>query len=164
MLNPDLYGTFVLLCDWQGRCIWMNDNSLKVDVGMPVWKHLADESQERLKDSVGKALTSRQFQQVELVDRRGDRFRNWIWPLESPGVALCILGLRIPRNIGRLTDRERGCLEILARGSDVRTIAKELDVSVSTVHTHFRHAREKLGLPGIDALTVFAARYCHGVG
>lgn len=84
-----------------------------------------------------------------------------MWPLDSPDVAVCVLGMRIPAELGRLTKREKECLELLARGTETRDIAKQLDVSLSTVHTHLKRSREKLGLPNVEALISFAARYCY---
>ena len=40
-----------------------------------------------------------------------------------------------------------------------RDIAKELDIGLTTVHTHLRRSRTKLGLPTAEALIAFAARY-----
>jgi len=40
-----------------------------------------------------------------------------------------------------------------------RDIAKELDIGLTTVHTHLRRSRTKLGLPSVEALIAFAARY-----
>ncbi|HXY33158.1 MAG TPA: helix-turn-helix transcriptional regulator [Planctomycetaceae bacterium] len=103
----------------------------------------------------------RRSQQFEVIDKEGNRFRGWAWPLDSPDVALCALYLEIPHNLSLLTAQERRCLELLARGLETRPIAGKLDVSTSTVHTHMRRAREKLGLRSFAALVSFAARYCY---
>jgi DNA-binding CsgD family transcriptional regulator len=63
--------------------------------------------------------------------------------------------------LNRLTGRECECLELLAQGIDTRDIATQLDVSLSTVHTHLKRAREKLGLPNVESLISFGARYCY---
>jgi DNA-binding CsgD family transcriptional regulator len=76
-------------------------------------------------------------------------------------MAVCILGLHIPGNLARLSQRERDVLDWLAQGFETREIAEKLDVSISTIHTHLKHAREKLGLPNLEALISFAARYCY---
>jgi two-component system nitrate/nitrite response regulator NarL len=68
---------------------------------------------------------------------------------------------RINTELSLLTARESECLELLAQGVDSREMARELDVSLSTVHTHLKHAREKLGLPNVESLISFAARYCY---
>jgi DNA-binding CsgD family transcriptional regulator len=161
MSNTDMHGTFVMLCDWRGRCIWTSAQILPVEIGEPVWKNLKIESQEQTKVSIGKVIAARDVEQLEVVDREDNHYRGWLWPLDSPEVAVCILGLRIPRDLSQLTDSERACLELLAQGTSTRAIANKLGVSVSTIHTHFRHAREKLGLPTIEALISFAARYCY---
>jgi len=61
----------------------------------------------------------------------------------------------------QLTPRELEVIGLLVQGADGRTIAAKLHISVSTLHTHLRRCREKLGLPDIKALTVFAARHCY---
>jgi DNA-binding NarL/FixJ family response regulator len=35
---------------------------------------------------------------------------------------------------------------LLAKGTETRLIAAQLDVNLSTIHTHIKRAREKLGL------------------
>jgi DNA-binding CsgD family transcriptional regulator len=82
-----------------------------------------------------------------------------MWPLDDPDIALCILAARIPNELALLTERETACLRCLARGLSTRDICKELDIGLTTVHTHLRRSREKLGLTNGDALIGFAARY-----
>jgi DNA-binding CsgD family transcriptional regulator len=69
--------------------------------------------------------------------------------------------MRLPANINQLTEREHECLELVAQGIETQQIARRLDVSLSTVHTHMRRAREKLDLPSLEALISFAARYLY---
>jgi DNA-binding CsgD family transcriptional regulator len=154
---------FVMLCDWRGRCVWVNADSWPVKVGGFIWEQLTSESQKATKVALGQVVTGREAQQLEFVDQKGDRFRGWLWPLDSPDVAVCVLGMRIPRNLALLTERERQCLELLARGIETRLIAEQLDISISTVHTHMRRAREKLGLRSVEALISFAARYFYPI-
>jgi DNA-binding CsgD family transcriptional regulator len=66
----------------------------------------------------------------------------------------------IPAQLALLTERERECLQWLGDGHSTREIAEELDIGLTTLHTHLRRCREKLGLPSSDALIGFAARYC----
>jgi DNA-binding NarL/FixJ family response regulator len=113
-------------------------DNLPVKVGGFIWEQLTTESQKATKIALGQAVTARETQQLEVVDQKGDRFRLWLWPLDSPEVAVCVLGLRVPRNLVLLTERERQCLELLARGIETRRIAEQLEVSISTVHTHLR--------------------------
>jgi DNA-binding CsgD family transcriptional regulator len=84
---------------------------------------------------------------------------KWIWPLNDPDIAVCVLTTRIPSELSLLTERETACLRRLARGMSTRDISKELEIGLTTVHTHLRRSREKLGLPSGDALIGFAARY-----
>jgi DNA-binding CsgD family transcriptional regulator len=70
-----------------------------------------------------------------------------------------VLAMRVPSEIALLTDRETTCLRCLAKGMSTRVISKELDIGLTTVHTHLRRSREKLGLATGEALIGFAARY-----
>ena len=155
--------TFIVLCDWRGHCTWTNSGSLQVKVGEFIWEHLSAESQKDVKSALGKVVALRESQQLEIVDQKGNRCRAWLWPLNSPEMAVCSLGIRIPSNLSLLSQRERDCLELLAVGTETRLIAEKFDLSISTIHTHLKHAREKLDLPSIEALISFAARYCFPV-
>jgi DNA-binding CsgD family transcriptional regulator len=159
---PDaiLEQTFVALCDWHGRLTWASVTDQPLQVGEFVWEHLADDSHEKAKSTVARVVTLRESQRIEVRNQRGEHYRAWLWPLDAPEAAVCFLGIRIPDELTRLTERERDCLRLLAEGLATRAIAAELDVSVSTVHTHLRRAREKLELPTAEALIGFAARYC----
>jgi DNA-binding CsgD family transcriptional regulator len=152
---------FVMLCDWRGRCIWASAANYSVKVGEFIWEHLATESQEDTKVLLGQVVTLREPQRLEVIDQQGHRFRGRLWPLDSPDVAVCMLAVRIPRELALLTQRERECLELLAKGIETRAIANQLDVSASTIHTHLKRTRDKLGLLSSEALISFAARYCY---
>jgi DNA-binding CsgD family transcriptional regulator len=125
------------------------------------WANLAEEYQESAKATIARVVTLRENAHIELQNREGLCFRSWLWPLESPEIAICILSINIPKELSLLTDRERETLSLVAQGRSTREIAEELDLSVSTVHTHLRRSRKKLSLPNVESLTGFAARYCH---
>ena len=163
MSDVILADVFVMLCDWRGRCAWTSGGEGQVKVGEFVWEYLSTESSQQAKVALAHVVAIRESQQLEVVHQNGDRFRDWLWPLDSPEMAVFILGSRIPGNLGQLSPRERDCLEWLAPGTEPRTIAEKLNVSTSTIHTHLKHAREKLGLPSLEALISFAARYCYPV-
>jgi DNA-binding CsgD family transcriptional regulator len=152
---------FVMLCDWRGHCTWTSSTISDIKAGQFIWQPLTPESQEQTKTLLARVVTLRESQKLEVVHRRGDRFRGWIWPLDSPDNAACLMGVRVPNALTDLTQRERDCLELLAQGIDTRSIASQLEVSLSTVHTHMRRAREKLGIASSDALISFSARYCY---
>ena len=66
---------------------------------------------------------------------------------------------RMPDEVRMLTTRERECLEMLAIGRGTAEIAQQYDVSVSTVHTYMKRAREKLHLSSMEQLIAFSSRY-----
>jgi DNA-binding CsgD family transcriptional regulator len=112
-----------------------------------------------MKSAVASVVTLRENRTLEVEHERGDHFRLWMWPLNDPDIAVCILAKPVPKELSLLTDREAGCLRCLAQGMSTRSIAEELEIGVTTVHTHLRRSREKLGLESGEALIGFAARY-----
>jgi DNA-binding CsgD family transcriptional regulator len=158
-MGHELGQHFVMLCDWRGHCIWTSARDAQTKVGELIWTHAAQSSQGEMKSAFAKVVALREAVQLEVVDQRGARLKGWMWPLDSPDVAVCILAVPVPANLVLLTQRERDCLELLAEGIETREIARRLDVSVSTVHTHLQRTRTKLGLPSMEALISFAARY-----
>lgn len=61
--------------------------------------------------------------------------------------------------LGVLTDREFEVFQLIGRGGTTREIAKQLHMSVKTVETHRRNARDRLGLPTSSELVKFAIRW-----
>jgi DNA-binding CsgD family transcriptional regulator len=112
-----------------------------------------------VKSAVASVVTLRENRTLEVENDRGEHFRLWMWPLSDPDIAVCILAKPIPKELALLTDREVACLRCLARGMSTRSISSELEIGVTTVHTHLRRSREKLGLESGEALIGFAARY-----
>ncbi len=160
MPDTTLDDKFVLLCDWHGREVWGTTTIERVRPGDFAWKYLAPESQERAKEAVARTVTLGEAQVVEVDNDRHEHFRMWLWPVGTPDTALCVLGVRIPSELSRLTERERECLRHLAAGRSTREVADRLEIGLTTVHTHLRNCREKLGLSSGDALIAFAARHC----
>jgi DNA-binding CsgD family transcriptional regulator len=112
-----------------------------------------------LRNAVASVVTLRENHTLEVENDLNEHFRVWMWPLNDPGVALAILAMRIPSELVLLTKREVACLRCLAQGMSTRDISKQLDIGLTTVHTHLRRSREKLGLSTGEALIGFAARY-----
>jgi DNA-binding CsgD family transcriptional regulator len=150
---------YVLLCDWHGRVVWKSGTGDRVQVGDELWNSVAGNAKEALKTAVASVATLRENRVVEAENDRGEHFRLWMWPLADPEFAICILAMAIPGELALLTERERACLRCLAQGHSTRTIAKELNIGLTTVHTHLRRAREKLGLASGEVLIGYAARY-----
>jgi DNA-binding CsgD family transcriptional regulator len=154
-----LADTYVGLCDWHGMLVWKSGGGTRVQVGERLWAHATPNSAAQMREAVASVATLREVRTLEAENDRQEHFRLWLWPLNDPEIAICILARRIPREISLLTDRERDCLRGLAKGKSTRDIAKELKIGLTTVHTHLRRSREKLGLTSVEALISFAARY-----
>jgi DNA-binding CsgD family transcriptional regulator len=154
-----LADTYVLLCDWHGQVVWKSGGDDRAAIGEEIWKHASNRSRERLRNALAGVVTLREKSMIEVESDRGSHFRFWMWPLNDPAIAVCILALRIPRELTMLTDRERECLRCLAQGMSTRDMARELKIGITTVHTHLRRSREKLGLGSVEALIGIAARY-----
>jgi DNA-binding CsgD family transcriptional regulator len=157
--DTTLADTYVGLCDWHGRIVWISGPGERVQVGDELWKYGATRSKELMKSAVASVVTLGENRTIEVEGERGDHFRLWMWPLNDPETAVCILAKPIPKELALLTDRESACLRCLARGMSTREIADELEIGVTTVHTHLRRSREKLGLNSAEALIGFAARH-----
>ena len=159
-MTPD--NTFVVICDWHGRLVWSSDPTIQSEVGDFVWRFINQDDTERAKESFARTASLREPQILEISNTDDDQhYRVWLWPLDAPEAAVCILCMRVPKELAILTDREKDCLRLLAQGMSTKLIAAELDVSLSTVHTHLKRMREKLKLPTAEALISFASRYCH---
>jgi two-component system, NarL family, response regulator NreC len=62
-------------------------------------------------------------------------------------------------DLGRLTDRERQVLQLIAEGKSNKEIATILEVGVSTIDSHRKHVLEKLDLHNTAELVRFAIRH-----
>jgi DNA-binding CsgD family transcriptional regulator len=161
MSDATLDSVFIMLCDWRGHINWSSRKSSVWKTGDFAWTNLTRDAQQNAKTQFAQVVALRETRSLEVTNQQGIHYRCWIWPLESPEMAACILGKQIPVELSRLTNRERQCVELLAQGVETRDVARELDVSVSTIHTHLKRAREKLGLPNVESLISFGARHCY---
>jgi DNA-binding CsgD family transcriptional regulator len=157
--DATLADTYVGLCDWHGRVVWKSGTGARLQIGEEIWKTAASRSREVLRTAVARVVTLRENRTLEVENEWNEHFRVRMWPLDDPDIALAILAIRIPSELALLTDRETACLRCLARGMSTRDISKELDIGLTTVHTHLRRSRKKLGLTTGEALICFAARY-----
>jgi DNA-binding CsgD family transcriptional regulator len=157
--DATLEGTHVVLCDWHGRVVWKSAQGDRLQIGDHLWKSATKKSTEALRAAVAGAATLRETCMIEVENERGEHFRLRLWPMNDPDIAICVLAMLIPSELALLTDRERACLQCLAQGKTTRDIADELEIGLTTVHTHLRRSREKLGLTSAEALVGIAARY-----
>jgi DNA-binding CsgD family transcriptional regulator len=163
MLHQDLGNIFVLLCDWRGHVVWSSTPNLSISGGDLAWQNLAPDSQRQAQETLARVAMLRQPQTLAVVNQEGMHFRCWLWPLDAPETAVCALCREVPSTLDELSDRELECLQLLAQGLPTKTIAEQLDLSTSTLHTHLSRARTKLNLDNLEALISFAARYCYPV-
>jgi DNA-binding CsgD family transcriptional regulator len=154
-----LAGTYVGLCDWHGCIVWKSGAGDRLQIGDELWKNAASRSRESLRSAVASVVTLRENRTLEVENEWNEHFRVWMWPLNDPDIAVAALAIRIPSELALITEREAACLRCLAQGMSTRDIAKELEIGLTTVHTHLRRSREKLGLATSEALIGFAARY-----
>ena len=161
MPDATLSDTFVMLCDWRGRCVWVSTDLPRLKVGEFVWEHLSGQSRKEVK-SAPRAWSrcARKSISTWSIGTIGDFTAGSgrsILPTSRCASSACSLRF----DPSKLAKRERAVLELLAQGIETKTIARKLDLSVSTVHTHMKRAREKLGLRSVESLISFAARYCY---
>jgi len=151
--------TVVVLLDWQGRVVWISEKDPVRGPGEAAEIYVREDYRTPVQKVVHQVVYHRTAQQLQLVNENGEHYRVWVWPLDSPDVAVCALAIAIPEELALLSAREQDCLKLLGHGLTARMIAAKLKIAVSTVHTHLKRSREKLGLPSLEALTSFAARF-----
>jgi len=153
--------TTVTLCDSVGRLVWTSSPNPEYKPGPYIWEYTSPADREKSKNAISRAVVLREPQEFDASTHLGEHYHVWVWPLHSPELAICILAVQVPAEMKLLSPRERTSLELLAEGRTTSEIAGKMDVSVSTVHTHFRRARKKLKLRSVEGLIGFAARYCY---
>ena len=150
----------VLICDWKGTLRWTSKSTLHEAYGDLAWNYVPENDREKYREAFSRATTLGKRQQIDVNCIYGGRYRAWLWPLNWPDAAVCVLAVRIPDEMALLTPREHECLKLLSRGLTVSDLAETMDVSTSTVHTLMRRARVKLRLGSMEELVSFAARFC----
>lgn len=89
-------------------------------------------------------------------------FHNALW-VGLTDVAVAVHVWEFPEDLGNLTEREREVLWKLGDGKGVKAVAKDVNLSQHTIHSHIKNVRNKLSLDSIDEVTVFASRYREAV-
>lgn len=152
---------FVAICDWNGHVKWLSNSTIKTRVGDLGWSNMIDPDAERFKNAFSRTASLHERHLLEIESRNGLRYRIWLWPVGNPELAVCTFNLLIPTEIGKLSERERQFMELLARGLSLKQVAADLDVSINTVHAHMRNVRTKLKLKAPNEVVSFAARFFH---
>lgn len=161
MTQQDAEPVFVLLLDWRGHIVWTSQQINPPTIGDLAWKRLVPESAEKAKEMHAKTASLRQPHSLVVVNEYGTHYRCWLWPLDTPDIAVCVLCREVPSALSELSEREMECLQFLSQGLPIREIAEQLSISINTLYTHLSRAREKLNLESLEALISFAARYCY---
>lgn len=160
MAKAQPFGTHVIICDWHGVIRWISGDGNVPKSGEVLWKNASRESLPVIKQAFSRVVSLQEKQVVEVSNVKDRLFRLWMWPLDSSEMAVCILGMAIPKELKLLSRKEREVLDQLAQGRTAKQVAETYDISLSSVHTHLRRSREKLNLDSIDSLIGFAARFC----
>jgi two-component system response regulator NreC len=95
---------------------------------------------------------------VKAIGRGGSFFSPSVSKVLLEGYLGDTPGEELEDNLGRLTDREREVLQLIAEGKTNKEIATLLSVSVNTVETHRKHVMEKLDLHNTAEIVRFAVR------
>ena len=72
---------------------------------------------------------------------------------------LCPANGKHPSGVETLTGREFEIFQLLGKGLAVTKIAKKLNISIKTVHSHLLTIRPKLGIFSMNELIVYAATW-----
>lgn len=86
------------------------------------------------------------------------------WDPEVQNISLKAMQNKKDDPVGevRFTAREEDILHLVADGLTTKEISNSLHISDSTVETHLRHLREKLNLPNVKQLIIYAIRKGYG--
>ena len=150
MSDTTLDGSYVVICDWHGHVIWLSTDTAKLTVNDYAWQYVVEEQQELCKTAFSRVVTLKETIVSDIENTKGDSFRCWLWPLNTPEMAVCILSMIMPKELKSLSKRERETLNLLAKGYATKEIAAKLDVSLSTVQTHLkRSGKNRIPQPGV---------------
>ncbi|MEN0112004.1 MAG: LuxR C-terminal-related transcriptional regulator [Planctomycetota bacterium] len=154
------YAVIVVARD--GRCLYSPNLPGVID-SYP-WELCWDaEGLERLRAAfIDACMFRRRRQDVEASLRVGERcydFRVWLDPAGDD----LVIGRLVRRFGDTLSPREREVLALVAGGADNAQIARLLGTSETTVRTHLKNTRAKLGVSRSEGL-LLAAAGVEGVG
>ena len=125
MVDTTAEPTVVALLDWQGRLVWTSREVRRREMGLAAFEYVRADQREMAKAAVEQAVQRRKQLQLQVVDDFGDHYRVWVWPLDSPDVAVCALAIHVPEELALLTAREQDCLKLLGHGVAPAKIAAQ---------------------------------------
>lgn len=96
-------GTHVLLCDWHGKLVWKSHGGDRIQIGDPLWKNARGKAREMVRAAVASVTALSESRTLEVENDRGELFRLWMWPLNEPDFALCVLAIQVPAELGLLS-------------------------------------------------------------
>ena len=113
----------------------------------PVASHLPPEQRAVTRAAFTALRRTGQPQRYDVdVPRLGSRWRVEIWPLPDGRFGGCVVGAARPwpEALQQLTEAQRRICRLLAAGMSAKAIARELNVSPSTVYNHRAKIAAKL--------------------
>jgi len=96
--------TTVTLCDATGRMVWTSSPNPAYVPGPFIWEYASPEDRETSKNAISRAVVLREPQEFDASTHLGEHYHVWIWPLNSPELAVCVLAVQVPAET-RLLDK-----------------------------------------------------------
>ncbi|MEM9940527.1 MAG: helix-turn-helix transcriptional regulator [Planctomycetota bacterium] len=85
-------------------------------------------------------------------------YQIWSFSIGWNSLAKGAFALRNPLIPNRLSPQEHRVMLAMSTGMNIKTISTEYNISISTVHTHLRRVRQKVGLKSHEAVYGYATR------
>lgn len=149
------------------KILWADSDAPEIDAHKLVGQRLSDwadgeNHREEIKTKISRCIVHHEpadFTAHLLIQGQRVILKITTSCLSLQEVAAITTAKVIPLSISELSDREKECLTLLARGRTTKQIGRQLRIASSTVETHMARAKVKLGLKTHDALLAFALDY-----
>lgn len=154
----------MILFDVEGRITWCSEYRCTPEndtLGRYAWELHAEDARELVRQKFEECQRTRETQTyraaTEFAGQRRE-FEARIYWVGVDGVGFCGLLTELAHELTLLSQQEQEVMRLLARGLEVKTIADEMNVTVSTAHTYLRRIRSKLNIEGHAGLIALAIR------